>query len=139
MSKVTDAVIAAIKARFENGDVPDGTDFVNLITAIQEAAQDHEHSAAGGSGSGTGDAGQVKHGDTTDLGEDDHAQYLLRTEGYESVDELVTYTIGSGQDFETLLAAAAALKRLVLNEGITLEMQEEMTITETVILIEFVT
>jgi len=39
--------------------VPDGTDFVNLITAIQEAAQDHEHKAAGGSGSGTGDAGQV--------------------------------------------------------------------------------
>lgn len=59
MSKVTDAVKAAILAKFENGDVPDGTDFSNLITAIQEAAQDHEHNAEGGSGSGTGDASQV--------------------------------------------------------------------------------
>jgi len=59
MSKVTDAAIAAIVAKFENGDVPDGTDFSTLITAVQEAAQDHEHNAGGGSGAGTGDAGQV--------------------------------------------------------------------------------
>jgi len=78
MSKVTDAAIAAIKAKFENGDVPDGTDFVNLITAIQEAAQDHEHKAAGGSGSGTGDAGQVDHGSQLGLDDDDHKHYSLR-------------------------------------------------------------
>jgi len=59
MSKVTDAVIAALIAKFETGDIPDGTDFSSFIEAVQEAAQDHEHNAEGGSGSGTGDAGKV--------------------------------------------------------------------------------
>lgn len=59
MAKVTNEALAIIAAKFANGYVPDGVDFAALIDAVQEAAQDHEHSAAGGSGSGTGDAGQV--------------------------------------------------------------------------------
>jgi len=59
MSKVTDAVIAALKAKFETGDIPDGPDFSEFIEAVQEAAQDHEHNAEGGSGSGTGNASKV--------------------------------------------------------------------------------
>ena len=59
MSKMTDAAKAAIVAVFENGDVPDATNFAAMIEAIQEAAQDHEHNAGGGTGSGTGDASKV--------------------------------------------------------------------------------
>jgi len=59
MSKVSDALINALKAKFETGDIPDGPDFSEFLDAVQEAAQDHEHNAEGGSGSGTGDAGQV--------------------------------------------------------------------------------
>lgn len=56
MTKVTDAHINDIKALFETGDAPDGDDFSTLITAVQEAAQDHEHKSTGGAGTGTGDA-----------------------------------------------------------------------------------
>jgi len=59
MSKVSDAVINALKAKFETGDIPDGPDFSEFLDAVQEAAQDHEHNAEGGSGSGTGDASKV--------------------------------------------------------------------------------
>lgn len=60
MAKVTDAVIVALVGFFETGDKPGGDEYEALITAIQEAAQDHEHTGSGGSGSGTGDASPVK-------------------------------------------------------------------------------
>lgn len=56
MSKATDAVIAAIKANFETGDVPDGPDFAEFIQQLQDSVQEHEHKSTGGAGSGTGDA-----------------------------------------------------------------------------------
>ena len=59
MSKVTDARIAAIKALFETGDRLTEDNFADLIDAIQEAAQEHQHVSGGGAGSGTGDAGPV--------------------------------------------------------------------------------
>lgn len=59
MSKVTDGVIAAIVGFFETGDKPAGPQYEVLITAIQEAAQDHEHGPAGGTGTGTGDASAI--------------------------------------------------------------------------------
>ena len=65
MSKVSDALINALKAKFETGDIPDGPDFSEFLDAVQEAAQDHEHRYGGGPGSGTGDAtpvANVQHG-----------------------------------------------------------------------------
>jgi hypothetical protein len=59
MSKVTDARITAIKNRFPNGARTDEDDFADLIDAIQEAAQAHQHLSTGGDGMGTGDAGPV--------------------------------------------------------------------------------
>lgn len=59
MAKVTDAAIAAIVAVFETGDKPTGANYATLITAIQEAAQDHEHVPAGGPGTGAGDASVI--------------------------------------------------------------------------------
>ena len=59
MSKVDSTRIAAVKANFETGDKVTETSLADLIDAIAEAAQDHEHAATGGSGSGTGDAGAI--------------------------------------------------------------------------------
>jgi len=56
MSKVTDAQIAAIKALFGTGSKLEEDNFADLIDAIQEAAQEHQHVSGGGAGSGTGDA-----------------------------------------------------------------------------------
>jgi len=59
MSKVTSERIAVIKAFFETGDTVTEANLADLIDAIAEAAQDHEHKATGGSGSGTGDAAAI--------------------------------------------------------------------------------
>jgi len=59
MGKVDTDRIAAIKAKFETGDTPTQADFADLIDALAEAAQDHQHAPSGGSGSGTGDAAPV--------------------------------------------------------------------------------
>ena len=60
MSKVTDARIAAIKALFETGDRLTEENFADLVDAIQEAAQEHEHVSGGGAGSGTGNAAPIE-------------------------------------------------------------------------------
>ena len=59
MAKVTDAVITALQALFETGDKPTGANYATVMTAIQEAAQDHQHNAAGGTGTGAGDASVI--------------------------------------------------------------------------------
>jgi len=59
MAKVTDAAIAALVGFFKTGDKPGGVQYEALITAIQEAAQDHEHNSAGGTGTGAGDASAI--------------------------------------------------------------------------------
>jgi hypothetical protein len=56
MSKVTDARTAAIKAFFGTGQGLAEAKFNDLIDAIQEAAQEHEHVSGGGADSGTGNA-----------------------------------------------------------------------------------
>lgn len=56
MAKVDDARLNALKALFETDDTISQITVWDLLDAIQEAAQDHEHSATGGPGSGTGDA-----------------------------------------------------------------------------------
>lgn len=60
MAKVTDEAINTIKGFFETGDTPTQIQFYDLIEAIQEAAQEHEHKSTGGAGTGTGDAGAVE-------------------------------------------------------------------------------
>lgn len=49
-----------LQGRFETGDKPTQADFFALIAAIQEAAQEHEHTPSGGPGTDTGDAAPVK-------------------------------------------------------------------------------
>ena len=68
MSKVTDAQIAAIKALFETGDKLTEDNFADLINAIQEAAQEHEHVSGGGAGSGAGNAAPIQDATETDKG-----------------------------------------------------------------------
>jgi len=60
VAKVTDERVLALEAFFDTGDKPTEVQYADLIAAVQEAAQDHEHNAAGGSGSGTGDASPIK-------------------------------------------------------------------------------
>jgi len=58
-----------LKAVFELGDTLSEQKFVNLITAIAEAAQEHEHVSGGGAGSGTGNAAPIvnaQHGPPAD-------------------------------------------------------------------------
>ena len=43
MSKVTDARIAAIKVLFGTGSKLTEDNFADLVDAIQEAAQEHQH------------------------------------------------------------------------------------------------
>lgn len=59
MAKVNAARIAGLKALFEAGDVLTEQNFADLIDAIAEAAEEHEHVAGGGAGSGTGNAAPV--------------------------------------------------------------------------------
>lgn len=49
--------VANQKANFKDGDRPTGANFAALIQAIADGLQEHDHKAAGGAGSGTGDAG----------------------------------------------------------------------------------
>jgi len=63
MAKVNSARIAAIKANFEHGEVITEDNLADLIDAIAEAAEAHEHKSTGGDGSGTGDAGPIDHTD----------------------------------------------------------------------------
>jgi len=60
VAKVTDERVLTLEGYFDTGDKPQEGEYADLIAAIQEAAQDHEHSATGGSGSGTGDASLIK-------------------------------------------------------------------------------
>jgi hypothetical protein len=59
MSKVDADRIADLKARFELSDTLSEQSFTDLIDAIAEAAQEHQHVAGGGAGSETGDAAPV--------------------------------------------------------------------------------
>jgi hypothetical protein len=59
MSKVNSARITAIKANFEHSDVITEDNLADLIDALAEAAEAHQHIATGGDGTGTGDAGPV--------------------------------------------------------------------------------
>jgi len=59
MSKVDSTRIAAIKANFEHSDVMTQANLADWIDAVAEAAQAHGHTASGGDGTGTGDAGPV--------------------------------------------------------------------------------
>ena len=59
MAKFTDAVKADITAEFEDGDIPEGSDFATWIAAIQAGIQEHQHAATGGADSGTGDAAPI--------------------------------------------------------------------------------
>ena len=59
MSKVDSSTIAALKALFTTGSTLLETNFADLIDAIADAAEDHQHVSTGGAGSGTGDAGPV--------------------------------------------------------------------------------
>lgn len=59
MSKVTSERIAAIKAHFETGDKVTEVNLGDLIDALAEAAEAHQHKSTGGDGTGTGDAGPI--------------------------------------------------------------------------------
>lgn len=59
MSKFTNVIKAVLKAYFETGDQPTESQFAEVFDRIQEGIQEHGHTASGGAGSGTGDAGPV--------------------------------------------------------------------------------
>ena len=59
MAKVNSTRIATIKGNFEHGEVITETNLGDLIDAIAEAAEAHEHRSSGGDGTGTGDAAPV--------------------------------------------------------------------------------
>jgi len=59
MAKVHSSRVSAIKANFQHADVITEDNLADLIDAIAEAAEAHEHTASGGDGTGTGDAGPV--------------------------------------------------------------------------------
>ena len=59
MAKVNSERIAAIKSHFEHGEVITEANLADLIDAIAEAAEAHEHRPSGGDGTGTGDAAPV--------------------------------------------------------------------------------
>jgi len=59
MAKVTSTRIAAIKGHFKHAEVITEDNLSDLVDAIAEAAQEHEHTVDGGPGSGTGNAGPV--------------------------------------------------------------------------------
>ena len=61
------------------------------------------------------------------------AEWKNRTyKGWELVTTATEYTIGSGQNFATLAAAAASLQGLILTASITLKLMEAITLTSTV-------
>ena len=53
-------------------------------------------------------------------------------EGWEIFDTAHTFTVGSGQDFETLAAAAAAIKKLILVASPTVQLQESIVLASDV-------
>ena len=59
MGKVDAAAIATLKALWETGDYVLESSLVTFIDMLADAAEDHGHTAAGGPGSETGDAGAV--------------------------------------------------------------------------------
>ena len=59
MAKVDAAAIAALKALWETGDYVLESSLITFIDMIAHAAEDHGHTASGGPGSETGDAGAV--------------------------------------------------------------------------------
>ena len=60
MAKISNARISALKGKFETGDKPPGADYADLIDALQEAAQEHDHLSTGGPGTANGDAGLIR-------------------------------------------------------------------------------
>jgi hypothetical protein len=67
MAKVNGSRITAIKGHFQHAAVITQDNLADLIDAIAEAAEAHQHTASGGDGSGSGDAGPVvnlQHGAT---------------------------------------------------------------------------
>lgn len=69
MSKVDELRRDALEAQFVTGSRPPEESYWDVFKAIQEAAQEHEHTPAGGPGTGTGDAAPVAFlalGDDTD-------------------------------------------------------------------------
>jgi len=56
MGKYDDTVTYLLKTYFATGYIPDGDNFADVIEAIRDGIQEHEHSPDGGAGSGTGDA-----------------------------------------------------------------------------------
>lgn len=60
MSKLTDAVVVALKAYFETGDQPTAAQFAELIDKIQQGIEEHDHNALG-----DGDAANVGHAGMT--------------------------------------------------------------------------
>jgi len=70
MTKVDSSRIEDLKANFELGDTLSEQKFADLIEAVAEAAQEHEHVASGGANSGTGNAApivNVQHGPASSL------------------------------------------------------------------------
>ena len=59
MAKVDAAAIAALKALWETGDYVLESSLITFIDMLADAAEDHGHTASGGPGSATGDAGPV--------------------------------------------------------------------------------
>jgi len=59
-------------------------------------------------------------------------KWINQAGGLKIVDTSHTYTIGAGQDFETLTAAMSALENTVLRETITLQLQAGISETETI-------
>lgn len=64
----------------------------------------------------------------------DPSWYARTHESYEIVDTAHTYTVGSGQDFATLAAAAAALTGMIITTNITVQLKEAIEITTGVVL-----
>ena len=59
MSKFTQGVRDALALFFDQGDVPTPDQFHELIQAVQDGIQEHEHLATGGPGTGTGKTGPL--------------------------------------------------------------------------------
>ncbi len=60
MAKVDDLRVDELEAQFMTGKRPPQESYWDIFRAIQEAAQEHEHTPQGGPGTGTGDAAPVE-------------------------------------------------------------------------------
>ncbi len=65
MAKVNSTRISTIKANFQHADVITEDNLADLIDAIAEAAEAHQHVSTGGDGTGTGDAGPIDQSNIT--------------------------------------------------------------------------